>query len=338
LTDLEWSPDSKWIALNGYREDSSSNTHIYLINATDGKATKLDPDDTRNKGGLLWSPDSKWISYYTNGPKKNRIESTLWEADLTDFMNKMEPGTETGYTTDFDFKTPVLPVGGIAPDGTFTDTRDGHVYGYKNIGTQTWMAENLAYLPEVSPDSTFSRVDKRYYVHGFNGTDVHAAKNTENYQKFGVLYNWKAAVNGAAGSNSVPSGVQGACPAGWHLPGDAEWMVLEKNLGMSSSDLEVPGLRTSGAVEKKLKSPLGWDDDDIFIGQSGFNALPAGIVYGISVRKSTYLNFAAYFWTSTPFNDASAGDRLVFKVMLGFGRNPHVPIDSGQSVRCVKDL
>jgi uncharacterized protein (TIGR02145 family) len=248
-------------------------------------------------------------------------------------MNKMKSATETGYTTDFDFKTLDRPEGGIPQDGTFTDTRDGHVYKYKKIGEQTWMAENLAYLPDISPDSSAPVVDKHYYVYGFNGTDVKTAKNTENYQKFGVLYNWPAAINGASGSNSVPSGVQGICPAGWHLPSDAEWMILEKTLGMNDADLvkEMAASRPSGYVDKKLQSPFEWEDDDIFIGQSGFNALPGGF----TIPYSKQLNQTAHFWRSTPITDKLLRGRMLSSVAGNYRAT--IGKSLGQSVRCVKD-
>ena len=54
---------------------------------------------------------------------------------------------------------------------------------------------------------------------------------TQEAKKYGVLYNWYGAMdqeNAQGGSaDAVPSGVQGICPAGWHLPSKAEWQVLE---------------------------------------------------------------------------------------------------------------
>lgn len=100
-------------------------------------------------------------------------------------------------------------LGNPNPFGTFTDSRDGKVYNIVTIGKQFWMAENLAYLPSVVDPGTGSYTEPYYSVYGYNGTDVAAAKATENYQTYGVLYNWPAAMT--------------ACPEGWHLPSDAEW-------------------------------------------------------------------------------------------------------------------
>ena len=116
-------------------------------------------------------------------------------------------------------------------EGAFTDTRDGNTYSTVKLGNQIWMAENLAYLPEVSPSSLGAvnnndYADPFYYVYGYEGSDVGQAKSNVNYGKYGVLYNWQAAID--------------ACPAGWHLPTDADWKELEMFLGMSQSDTEAP--------------------------------------------------------------------------------------------------
>jgi hypothetical protein len=50
--------------------------------------------------------------------------------------------TGTGYGAELSFTT--------LEGGTFTDSRDSKIYQYVKIGDQSWMAENLAFLPEVS--------------------------------------------------------------------------------------------------------------------------------------------------------------------------------------------
>ena len=84
---------------------------------------------------------------------------------------------------------------------TFTDERDGKVYKKVDIGSQTWMAENLNY------DTTA-------------GSVCYDSK-PENCAKYGKLYNWETAKK--------------ACPLGWHLPSDAEWQRLVNFVGDSDA-------------------------------------------------------------------------------------------------------
>ena len=93
--------------------------------------------------------------------------------------------------------------------GTFTDPRDGKVYKTVKIGTQVWMAENLAYLPTVSSKIEWSETSPTYNVYGYQGTSISDAKTTDNFATYGGLYNWPAAVT--------------ACPDGWYLPSDEDW-------------------------------------------------------------------------------------------------------------------
>lgn len=54
--------------------------------------------------------------------------------------------------------------------------------------------------------------------------------------------------NGASNSNTILSNVQGVCPTGWHLPGEAEWTELETYLG---------GDKIAGAKLKEEVMPIG---------------------------------------------------------------------------------
>src|SRR5574344_2998326 len=152
---------------------------------------------------------------------------------------------------------------------TFIDDRDNKVYKWVKIGDQVWMAENLAYLPRVNrvADGSEDAAGSYYYVYGYNGTNVADAKATANYKTYGVLYNWTAAMNGEASSTTNPSGIQGVCPAGWHLPSDAEWTELTDYLG---------GASVAGGKLKETGT-THWDSPNTgATNETGFTALPGG--------------------------------------------------------------
>lgn len=81
--------------------------------------------------------------------------------------------------------------------GSFTDYRDGKTYKTVTIGTQTWMAENLAY----KADSGCWKYDDA----------------VSNIAIYGYLYNWETSQN--------------VCPSAWHLPSLSEWQSLLDTLG-----------------------------------------------------------------------------------------------------------
>jgi len=228
-------------------------------------------------------------------------------------------------------------------EGTFTDSRDGQVYKWVRIGEQIWMAENLKYLPDVvGPDSSSSSLPF-YYVYGYDGTDVAAAKATANYQAYGVLYNWAAAMAGSASSDDNPSGVQGVCPIGWHLPSHEEWKQLEMYLGMSQAAADSSGNRGTNEGSKLAGNAELWAngelENDVAFGISGFNALPGGYLQ-INPRSFIDLGCNASFWSATDKFDHIAWDRRLrydnSKVYVVDLFRTYFK-DEGFSVRCIKD-
>ncbi len=199
---------------------------------------------------------------------------------------------------------------------------DGRNYSIVKIGTQTWMAENLAYLPEVSPYSDNSVMAKRYYVYGYEGTSVSDAKAIGNYKTYGVLYNWEAA--------------KSACPNGWHLPTDYEWMIIEQHFGMNDFDARDDGFRKSGLVGGKLKETgtMHWMSSGAKGNNiSGFTALPGGM--GVSGGFGNLGSYAR-FWTSSEYQAADAWSRGLAYHIASMGRN-NFSRSFSLSVRCIKN-
>ncbi|MDD4033419.1 MAG: FISUMP domain-containing protein [Bacteroidales bacterium] len=207
---------------------------------------------------------------------------------------------------------------------TFTDSRDGKVYKTVTIGDQVWMAEDLAYLPSVVGPATVSDTEPYYYVYGYYGTDVVAAKAIGNFITYGALYNWPAAMNGDPSSGANPIGVQGICPEGWHLPSYFEWITLIDYLG--GEDVAGGKLKETGTAH--------WEDPNFgATNESGFTALPGGYPY-----NDAFSDIGRYgnWWGSSEYDVDNA-------MYLGI-RSGSSPVDNGSdskelgmSVRCLRD-
>jgi uncharacterized protein (TIGR02145 family) len=247
-----------------------------------------------------------------------------WVASVVpgDYFIKLKVTIDELETTD-SIKVKVLDT-----TGTFTDAREGHQYKWIKIGGQIWMAENLAYLPFVGYWERGSATEPRYMVLGYTGENVDEAKGSAYYSTYGALYNWVAAT--------------AACPAGWHLPSDDEWKVLEKHLGMSPSDMDIEYYRVSGHVGSQLKETgtEHWiSPNNGATNSSGFTALPAGcMAYNIGYTGFGERGWTTYMWSATKADNPQNGVwiRWLAYHSQGMERLP-LYLGAGYSVRCVKD-
>lgn len=180
--------------------------------------------------------------------------------------------------------------------GTFSDSRDDKTYKTVEIGTQTWMAENLAYK---------------------TSSDCWAYDNDAgNLAKYGYLYYWKAAKE--------------ACPAGWHLPNNAEWLTLRTYLG---------GEDVAGGKLKETGTSHWQSPNTRATNETGFTALPGGECYIYYIDgKFTFISIGLYgFWWSASESQVN----YATKWWMSYSNNNFNGIlDSktmGYSVRCVRN-
>ena len=108
---------------------------------------------------------------------------------------------------------------------------DGNVYRIKKIGSQWWMIDNLKTTRYANGDILVNATalenikgddSTQYYF-----TSPFMPPYTGTEPGYGYYYTLAATMHGEKLSNSVPSGVQGICPKGWHVPSDGEFGVLE---------------------------------------------------------------------------------------------------------------
>jgi len=134
----------------------------------------------------------------------------------------------------------------------FVIDEDGQDYKTVEIGTQTWMAENLNY--DVPGSKCYDDYDYNCYL-------------------YGRLYDWMTvmALPSNCSSRSCANLIEerkDICPIGWHIPSNAEWNILIATVGGSAS------------AGRRLKAIDGWMGEGLYDGNGkdtyGFAALPGG--------------------------------------------------------------
>ena len=210
---------------------------------------------------------------------------------------------------------------------------DGNVYRTVWLGEQCWMAENLR-TTHYADGTEIPLGDSASYTKAYR----YFPSNSEMYiSDYGYLYNWAAVMKENTSSNNIPSGVQGICPTGWHVPSHAEWRQLTDYV--SSQSEYVCG---SGGIAKALASTTGWDTTSTVAcspgeapssnNATGFSALPAGWY----VDDYADFDYYASFWSATEGGDDLADHLCLYYYSAGVYRG-NVDKDNGYSVRCVRD-
>lgn len=259
----------------------------------------------RNNGFLLNCVVAK--NYANNGPGVAGTDGTLTNNTITANFAYSHCGPVTDY--------------------------DGNLYSSILIGDQCWMKENLrtthyadgAEIPLTSTASS-STVAYRYCPGNDSG----------NVAVYGYLYNWSAVMGGEASSDANPSGVQGVCPTGWHVPSQAEWQQL---IDYVSSQNAYRCGNGAGNIAKALSAQTGWysisgscspGSTPSTNNLTGFSAMPAG-------ESGSSFSRHACFWSASYRHDNSRWYLALSYVVTGVTLSDTYPA-KGYSVRCLRNM
>lgn len=192
----------------------------------------------------------------------------------------------------------------------FTDPRDGQQYWVGKFGQQVWMLENLNYS---IPNSV-----------GFSDSP-----------QLGLYYTWESALN--------------ACPPGWHLPTDEEWIELERFVGVPESQLrDTSQVRGNNEIAQLLVPTrftlYGGLPVNSIVNERGFSLKACGFFSEneLNVRPEGF-GLNGYYWSSTGFTstDAFYHGTSVQSVVGSQDRIGAVRMYTSKNnllnVRCVKD-
>ena len=228
-----------------------------------------------------------------------------------------DAGTGYGRAVSFTTQNGIVIFNSDLTYGTVMDI-DGNAYKTIQIGTQTWMAENLKttkyangdLIGTTTPDTLdILNESAPKYQWAYDGNESIVAL-------YGRLYTWFAVTD----SRNV-------CPTGWHVPSDEEWSTLGTNLG----GYDAGKLRETGTFH--WLSPNNGATNE-----TGFTALPGGFRY----YDGSYLfnRSAGYWFSSTEYSDYTMNHAYIMDI---YYNNSSIYRDDfnkreGCSVRCIKDV
>jgi len=254
------------------------------------------------------------------GNTPTHVSADIWRllpATVYHFRLKAVNSLDTIYSEDATFTTLEINPVNFNPDLTYGSVSDidGNTYKTIQIGTQTWMAENL----KTTKYNDGTAIPKIKGSNAWGALTTGAYCNYNNFEAYspiyGRLYNWYV------GASTNP---QNVCPSGWHVPSDAEWTVLIDYLGGES------------VAGDKLKEAGSAHWPEYYTGatnESGFTALPGGL----RNQPASFSDEGAHgYWWLSAESDVEYG--AIYGLRYGGEEfSSYFYKDGGLSVRCMKD-
>ncbi len=206
---------------------------------------------------------------------------------------------------------------------------DNNYYQTVDIGSQTWMQENLKTSHyENGEPITYKPEDLVWGPPAIGAYYIYDEDET-NIEEYGMLYNWYAVDD----SRNV-------CPSGWHVPTLQDFQEFFLNLGYDPEIMQTPplggDLKETGTAHW-ISPNLGATDD------YGFTALPGG-EYSEGLLPSPwgfkYLGTRGSFWCATNFSTYPVPVEVHALQMINSSADftfDSYPGNNAFSVRCIMD-
>jgi len=194
---------------------------------------------------------------------------------------------------------------GLENADKFVDSRDGKTYYTTEVGGKTWLKNNL----------------------GYDGSGVSFYESEAMDEIFGRMYSWNEAIE--------------ACPDGWHLPTDAEFVAAAEAVsnGKFSVGEDFKGVSGAFMADAKFLDEKMWEywPQVVITNKTGLSAYPMGYCTD-SEGSLTFMGMKQYslFWTATDIDDNG-----MYRYMYVTETDIHAGLGDKDSfrlpVRCVKD-
>ena len=325
---------------------------VHTLQVTDIKASRAtcEGNVTYNGGDSMMVRGVCWSTIQNPTTNDSHTTDIGGEGSFTSIITGLSASTTyyvrayatnsagTAYGEQLSFTTQLPFYCGI---DTLTDY-DDNVYHTVEIGQQCWIKENLRTIHyadgSIIPVGTeLSQTTAYRYYPNDNSADVPI---------HGYLYNCTAVMHGAASSNANPSGVQGICPDGWHVPSEAE---LNQLINFVSSQSQYGCGGDTSNIVKALSSNTEWDFctgvnacfanyNQPLNNATGFSAIPIGFV-GSDVCHFAFVDsdISCGIRSSTEhFNYGTHGAATLSIRYSGIMINPYI-VCYATSVRCLLD-
>lgn len=290
-------------------------TGIGLATATCGGEVTDDGGAPVTARGICWgtSPSPDITGSHTDGTGTGAFSATLTE---------LSEGT-IFYARAYAVNAAGVSYGNEIIFCTYVRDYNGYVYKTIMIGSQAWLAENLrttsysdgTAIPNVTNNSTWEGLTTGAYSWYQNNFPTYGSV-------YGALYNFHAVSTGKL------------CPAGWHVPTDAEWCSMESFIDPTLVCNPHSWNGTDAGGKLKETGTTHWYSPNVGATNStGFTALPGGFRDNGEFWDIPYIGI---FWTASEYNSAGAWRHWIHHYYSAIYKTT-AEKQNGYSVRCIKD-